>query len=72
MKRFIFPILWGGLLSLFLIPLFVFEQRTQAKSDAQPKRKVSKDILQKVASGKMARLLVWRDQNELFVPVKKD
>ena len=28
--------------------------------------------LQKVASGKMARLLVWRDQNELFVPVKKD
>jgi serine protease Do len=28
--------------------------------------------LQKVASGKTARLLVWRDQNELFVPVKKD
>jgi serine protease Do len=28
--------------------------------------------LQKVASGKMARLLIWRDQNELFVPVKKD
>ena len=28
--------------------------------------------LQKVASGRMAQLLVWRDQNELFVPVKKD
>ena len=28
--------------------------------------------LQKVASGRTARLLIWRDQNELFVPVKKD
>jgi serine protease Do len=28
--------------------------------------------LQKVASGRTARILVWRDQNELFVPVKKD
>src|SRR5215510_7419576 len=53
MKRFIFPILCGGLLSLLLVPLFVFEQRTHAQAnDAQPKRKVSKDILQKVASGK--------------------
>jgi serine protease Do len=28
--------------------------------------------LQKVASGKIARILIWRDQNEQFVPVKKD
>jgi serine protease Do len=28
--------------------------------------------LQKVASGRIARLLIWRDQNEQFVPVKKD
>ena len=28
--------------------------------------------LQKVAAGRIARILVWRDQNELFVPVKKD
>jgi serine protease Do len=28
--------------------------------------------LQKVASGRIARILVWRDQSEQFVPVKKD
>src|SRR6202163_261608 len=28
--------------------------------------------LQKVASGRIARILIWRDQNEQFVPVKKD
>jgi serine protease Do len=28
--------------------------------------------LQKVASGRTARLLIWRDQNELFVPVQMD
>ena len=28
--------------------------------------------LAKVASGRIARLLIWRDQNELFVPVKKE
>src|ERR1044072_1188083 len=50
MKRFIFPILWGGFVSLLLSPLFVFEQRTHA--EAQPKRKVSKDILQKVNEGR--------------------
>jgi len=50
MKRFIFPILWGGLVSLLLAPFFVFEQRTHA--EGQPKRKVSKDILQKVSEGK--------------------
>src|ERR1041384_600203 len=50
MKRFIFPILWGGFVSLLLSPLFVFEQRSHA--EGQPKRKVSKDILQKVNEGK--------------------
>ncbi len=54
MKRFIFPILWGGFVSLLLLPLFVFEQRTRAEAsaEAQLKRKVSKDILQKVFEGK--------------------
>jgi serine protease Do len=28
--------------------------------------------LQKVASGRIARILIWRDQSEQFVPVKKD
>ena len=28
--------------------------------------------LAKVASGRIARILIWRDQNELFVPVKKE
>src|ERR1044071_1262794 len=50
MKRFIFPILWGGLVSLLLAPFFVFQQRTHA--EAQLKHKVSKDIQQKVESGK--------------------
>src|SRR6185295_516549 len=50
MKRFIFPILWGGLVSLLLSPFLVFEQKTHA--EAQQKRKVSKDILQKVSEGR--------------------
>ena len=50
MKRFIFPILWGGLVSLLLAPFFVFQQRTHA--EAQLKHKVSKDIQQKVDAGK--------------------
>ena len=54
MKRLIFPILWWGVVSLLLLPLFVFDRRTHAESntDAQVKRKVSKDILQKVNAGK--------------------
>jgi serine protease Do len=28
--------------------------------------------LAKVASGRIARILIWRDQNEIFVPVKKE
>src|ERR1044072_4987243 len=50
MKRFIFPILWGGLVALLLSPLFVFQQRTHA--EGQSKRKVSKDIQQKVDAGR--------------------
>ena len=54
MKRFIFPILWCGFVLLLLLPLFVFERRTHAESnnDAPLKRKVSKDIFQKVSEGK--------------------
>src|ERR1044072_4965045 len=50
MKRFIFPILWGTFVSLLLYPFFVFQQNTHA--EGQLKRKVSKDILQKVSEGK--------------------
>src|SRR6185369_4373 len=46
----IFPILWGGLVSLLLAPFFVFQQRTHA--EGQLKRKISKDIQQKVDAGK--------------------
>src|ERR1700752_1379681 len=52
MKRFVFPILWSGFVSLLLLPFFVFEHRTHAAPDAPPKRKVSKDIIQKIAEGK--------------------
>src|ERR1044072_7503128 len=54
MKRFIYPVLWCGFVSLLLSPLFVFEPRTHAEANAaaQMKRKVSKDILQKVSEGK--------------------
>src|SRR5215216_2721696 len=54
MKRFLFPILWCGLVALLLLPLFVFERHTHAESntDAPLKRKISKDILQKVNEGR--------------------
>ena len=57
MKRFIFPILWSGFVSLLLLPLFVFEQRTHAEAngEAQLKRKVSKDILQEGFRGQGRR-----------------
>jgi serine protease Do len=29
-------------------------------------------LLQRVASGRLAQLLIWRDGNQLFVPVRKD
>ena len=54
MKRFFYPILWSSVLSLLVLTLFVFEQGTRAESNGggQPERKVSKDILKKVADGR--------------------
>ena len=56
MKRFIYPILWSSFISLLFLTLFVFEPGTRAESDGSnhPERKVSKDILKKVADGKGA------------------
>ena len=73
MKRFIFPILWCGLVSLLFLPLFVFECRTHAESstDAPLKRKVSKDIFQKVTEGKggdFVRVIIPRLATHGFFP----
>src|SRR6185369_15020622 len=54
MKRYLNPILWSGFASLLISSLFVFENRTHAESSASLQRKISKDILQKVAEGKSA------------------
>src|SRR5215216_335843 len=56
MKRFIYPILWSSFLSLLFLTLFVFERGTHAEStgSGNVERKVSKDILQKVADGRGA------------------
>ena len=56
MKRFIYPMLWSSFCLLLFLTLFVFEQGTRAESDGitHPERKVSKDILQKVADGRGA------------------
>src|SRR5688500_5732910 len=56
MKRFICPMLWSSFCLLLFLPLFVFEQGTRAESDGSthPERKVSKDILKKVADGRGA------------------
>ncbi|HEY0727704.1 MAG TPA: S8 family serine peptidase, partial [Pyrinomonadaceae bacterium] len=69
MKRFIFPMLWIGFALTLLSALFVVERRTQAQIvtdiqlsiptilDAPLDRKVSRDILTKVSSGKGAELI---------------
>ncbi|HEX7772536.1 MAG TPA: S8 family peptidase, partial [Pyrinomonadaceae bacterium] len=56
MKRFIYPMLWSSFCLLLFLSLFVFEQGTRAESDGDthPERKVSKDILKKVADGRGA------------------
>ena len=56
MKRFLYPILWSAVVALVVLSLFVFEKRTHAESTntASVERKVSKDILKKVADGKGA------------------
>src|ERR1044072_1555379 len=53
MKRFIYPILWSSFLSLLFLTLFVFEPGTRAESNGV-ERKISKDILKKVADGRGA------------------
>ena len=56
MKRFLHPILWSSFLSLLFLTLFVFESGSRAESNGsgQLRRKVSQDILTKVAEGRGA------------------
>src|SRR5688572_9947160 len=65
MKRFTHPILWSILVSLSLFATFVAERRTRAQelvstqslTSVSVGRKVSKDILQKVAEGRGAEFV---------------
>ena len=59
MKRFLYPILWSAVVALSLLSSFVFENRTHAESTTtvSVERKVSKDILKKVADGKGAEFV---------------
>src|ERR1043165_5005658 len=53
MKRFLYPILWSSVFALLFTTLFVCQTRTHAAADltVHLDRKVSKDILKKVADG---------------------
>jgi hypothetical protein len=59
MKRFIFLTLWSGFVSLLFLSLFVFQGTTHADSSTSVplQRKVSQDILQKVAEGRGSDLV---------------
>ena len=54
MKRFLYPVLWSGLLALLLFSPYLIERRTHAESSTgnQNRRKISKDILKKLADGR--------------------
>src|SRR6185503_10733874 len=52
MKRLFYPILWSGFAALLLSSLFLVERTSHAESSVSVERKVSKDILKKVADGK--------------------
>lgn len=67
MKRFIHPMLWSGLVSLLLLSLFVFENRSHAESNSATRldRKMSRDILKKVEDGRgadLVRVIIQPDQ----------
>src|SRR5688572_12458085 len=52
MRRFIFPVTWSCCLWLLLFPLSVFDNKTHAESGLKLEKKISRDILKKVADGK--------------------
>src|ERR671927_81968 len=56
MKRLQFPILCSGVSTLLFLTLFVFQARTHADSSPEVRleRKISKEILKKVADGRGA------------------
>ena len=57
MKRFPYPIIWSIFASLALLSPFVFETSSRAESDAQPRKKISADILKKASEGKGAEFV---------------
>src|SRR5688572_13002979 len=59
MKRFLYPMLWSGFVSLLLLTLVVGERETHAEAspDVPLQRKISKDIIEKVANGRGAELI---------------
>src|SRR6185503_345557 len=57
MKRFPYPIIWSIFASLALLSPFVFETSSRAESDAQPRKKISPDILKKASEGKGAEFV---------------
>jgi len=59
MKRFFYPMLWSGFVSLLLLPLPLCERKTHAEaaSNVPVGRKISRDIADKVAQGKGADLV---------------
>ena len=59
MKRFLYLTVWSGFLALLSLSLLVFEKRTRAESvtSVPLQRKISKDILQKVAEGRSFELV---------------
>ena len=54
MKRFLYLMVWSGFLTLLSLSLWPFEKRTRAESatGVPLERKISRDILQKVAAGR--------------------
>ena len=52
MKRYLKPWLWSSFAALLISTLFVFQTGTHANSTIPLERKVSKDILKKVAEGR--------------------
>src|ERR1051325_297682 len=59
MKRFLFPMLWIGVLAVLISPFFVSERRTRAEgtSGVPQKQKVSRDLATKVAQGRGSDLV---------------
>ena len=52
MKRYLNPWLWSSFVALLFAALFIVQTGTHAESTVSLQRKLSRDILKKVAEGK--------------------